>query len=101
MVSYLLSSPMDITVDRAKDLYSELVSRPIMCKLLKKKHYSIIRYVSNNNYLYHFFGLQCFLKTDNSVENLAYICFYNTRKFTFSVYKKIILRFYIDTTMFI
>lgn len=37
MVSYLLSSPMDITVDRAKDLYSELVSRPIMCKLLKHK----------------------------------------------------------------
>lgn len=37
MVSYLLSSPMDITVDRAKDLYSELVSRPIMCKLFKNK----------------------------------------------------------------
>lgn len=42
MVSYLLSTPMDITVDRAKDLYSELVSRPIMCKLFKIKHYSII-----------------------------------------------------------
>lgn len=37
MVSCLLSSPMDITVDRAKDLYSELVSRPIMCKLFKNK----------------------------------------------------------------
>lgn len=99
MVSYLLSSPMDITVDRAKDWYSELVSRPIMCKLLKKKHYSIIRYVNNNNYLFHFFGLQCFLKTDNSVENLVYICFYN--KFIFSVHKEIRLRFYIDATMFI
>lgn len=37
MVSYLLSSPMDITVDRAKDLYSELVCRPIVCKLFKNK----------------------------------------------------------------
>lgn len=36
-VSYLLSSSMDITVDRAKDLYSEFVSRPIMCKLFKNK----------------------------------------------------------------
>lgn len=37
MVRYLLSSPMDITVDRAKDLYSEFVSRPIMFKLFKNK----------------------------------------------------------------
>lgn len=98
MVSYLLSSPMDITVERAKDLYREPVSRPIMCKLFKHKTLFNNKIWKLQQLFISLFWLQCFLKTDNSVENL-YICFYN--KFTFSVHKKIRRRFYIAANMFI
>lgn len=101
MVSYLLSSPMDINVDHAKDIYIANLLVDLLCSNHSKiKHYSIIKYVNNNSYLYHFLGSSVSSEMIIPLKTwYIYICFYS--KFTFSVHKKIRRRFYIDATMFI